>query len=101
MEITCKKCESTNLVRCGTTKAGTIRIKCNDCRKVFSPPKPKNPLGDMRLDLKKAADVCRLLVEGMSVRSIERFTGVHRDTILRLLVLGMTTVAAPTDRTRW
>jgi len=28
-----------------------------------------------------------LLLEGMSVRSIERVTGVHRDTILRLLVL--------------
>ncbi len=26
------------------------------------------------------------LVEGVSVRSIERLTGVHRDTILRLLV---------------
>ena len=41
----------------------------------------------MRFDLKRAADICRLLVKGMSVRSIERFTGVHRDTILRLLVL--------------
>ena len=28
-----------------------------------------------------------LLLEGMSVRSAERITGVHRDTILRLLVL--------------
>ncbi len=26
------------------------------------------------------------LVEGMSVRSVERLTGVHRDTILRLMV---------------
>ena len=29
----------------------------------------------------------RLFVEGCSVRSIERITGVHRDTILRVLVL--------------
>jgi hypothetical protein len=28
-----------------------------------------------------------MLVEGVSVRSVERLTGVHRDTILRLLVL--------------
>ena len=82
MKITCMKCKSTNLVGYGNTKAGTPRVKCNDCGKVFSPPKPKNPLGDMRLDLKKAADICRLLVEGMSVRSIERFTGVHRDADL-------------------
>ncbi len=31
--------------------------------------------------------IIRLFVEGCSVRSIERVTGVHRDTILNLLVL--------------
>lgn len=31
--------------------------------------------------------ILRLLVEGMSVRSIERITGIHRDTILNVLVL--------------
>src|SRR5581483_4823503 len=35
----------------------------------------------------KACEVLRLMVEGMSVRSIERITGIHRDTILRLLLL--------------
>lgn len=35
----------------------------------------------------KAVLILKMLVEGMSVRSIERLTGVHRDTILRLLVL--------------
>jgi hypothetical protein len=41
----------------------------------------------MRLPLDKAENVLRLLLEGMSVRSTERVTGVHRDWILRLLVL--------------
>jgi hypothetical protein len=41
----------------------------------------------MRLPLDKATQVLRLMVEGMSIRSIERITGVHRDTILRLLLL--------------
>jgi hypothetical protein len=41
----------------------------------------------MRLPLDKAVSILKLLVEGMSVRSVERVTGVHRDTILRLLVL--------------
>jgi len=41
----------------------------------------------MRLPLDKAASILQLLLEGMSVRSAERVTGVHRDTILRLLVL--------------
>jgi IS1 family transposase len=40
----------------------------------------------MRLPQDKAESILRLLLEGMSVRSVERVTGVHRDTILRLLV---------------
>jgi IS1 family transposase len=41
----------------------------------------------MRLPVEKARSILQLLLEGMSVRSAERVTGVHRDTILRLLVL--------------
>ncbi len=43
------------------------------------------PLGDMRLPVEKAEAILKLLVEGMSIRSVERVTQVHRDTILRLL----------------
>jgi IS1 family transposase len=35
----------------------------------------------------KAVLILKMFVEGVSVRSIERLTGVHRDTILSLLVL--------------
>ncbi|MFP5204968.1 MAG: IS1 family transposase [Acidobacteriota bacterium] len=38
--------------------------------------------------MEKAESVLKLLLEGMSIRSIERFTGIHRDTIIRLLVMG-------------
>ncbi len=38
------------------------------------------------LQPEKQIAVVSHLVEGVSVRSIERLTGVHRDTILRLLV---------------
>jgi IS1 family transposase len=41
----------------------------------------------MRLPLNQAVRVLKLLLEGMSVRGAERITGVHRDTILSLLVL--------------
>jgi IS1 family transposase len=41
----------------------------------------------MRLPMDKAESILKLLVEGMSLRSIERVTGVHRDTIMRLLLL--------------
>ena len=38
------------------------------------------------LSLEKKLAVISALVEGNSVRSIERMTGVHRDTICRLLI---------------
>jgi IS1 family transposase len=40
----------------------------------------------MRLPVEKACSILQLLLEGMSIRSTERVTGVHRDTILKLLV---------------
>ena len=41
----------------------------------------------MRLAPDRAVNILQLLLEGMSVRSVERVTSVHRDTILKLLVL--------------
>jgi len=43
-------------------------------------------LDGMTLADDKALMVLSLLVEGMSIRSVERITQVHRDTIMRLLV---------------
>jgi IS1 family transposase len=40
----------------------------------------------MYISLEEAASVLRLMMEGRSVRSIERLTDLHRDTILRVLV---------------
>src|SRR5262249_1143977 len=48
---------------------------------------PPRPLGRMRLDLDKAALCISLLSEGSSIRSTERVTGVHRDTICSLLLV--------------
>jgi len=39
-----------------------------------------------RLSMDKQVQVIGALVEGNSIRSIERMTGIHRDTIMRLLV---------------
>ena len=39
-----------------------------------------------KLKLDKQAAVISALVEGVSIRSTERMTGVHRDTIMRLMV---------------
>ncbi len=39
-----------------------------------------------KLDLDRRTAVISALVEGCSIRSVERMTGVHRDTITRLMV---------------
>ena len=39
-----------------------------------------------RVPLARRAQIINCLVEGNSIRSIERMTGTHRDTICRLLV---------------
>lgn len=62
------------------------RYQCNQCRKVFTDA-GDNTLDGMYLSVEKAEHILKLMVEGMSIRSIERLTEVHRDTIMRLLVL--------------
>jgi IS1 family transposase len=51
------------------------------------------------LKTEKQVAAISMLVEGASVRSIERVTGVHRDTILRLMVRVANAGAAYSDRT--
>jgi IS1 family transposase len=41
----------------------------------------------MYTPLEKGETILKMLVEGISIRSIERLTGTHRDTIMRLLAL--------------
>jgi transposase-like protein/IS1 family transposase len=68
----------------GTDRKGNQRFRCLACGKTFTEPKAKL-LGNMYLAEDKALMCLNLLVEGCSVRSIERITGVHRDTVLSLL----------------
>ncbi|MEW6211024.1 MAG: IS1 family transposase [Acidobacteriota bacterium] len=70
----------------GKDARGNQRYKCMACMKSFIEPKEK-PLGSMILSEDKAISVLQHLVEGCSIRSTERITGVHRDTILKLLVV--------------
>ena len=69
----------------GKDRNGNQRFRCLVCNKTFSEPRQK-PLGKMILAEDKALMCLNLLVEGNSVRSTERITGVHRDTILDLLI---------------
>jgi transposase-like protein len=84
--VTCHNCQIT-CNRFGKHRNGLQRFRCSQCRKTFTQDHVR-PLAEMRLPMDKATSVLQLLVEGMSVRSIERVTQVHRDTILRLLLPG-------------
>jgi transposase-like protein len=65
----------------GKDRYGNQRFRCNQCRKTFQELKDKM-LGNMYLPEAKALMVLQLLVEGNSIRSIERITNVNRNTIM-------------------
>ena len=83
--MTCHNCRI-ECRRYGKHRNGFQRYRCQQCRKTFTEAHER-PLDAMTTRLDKAIQILKLLVEGCSVRSIERVTDVHRDTILRLLVL--------------
>lgn len=82
--MTCTHCQSEETKKFGKDRYGNQRFRCLSCHRTFQQEREK-PLGEMTLAMEKAIDVLRHLVEGCSIRTTERITGVHRDTILVLL----------------
>jgi transposase-like protein len=72
--------------RFGKHRNGLQRFHCRECGKTYTEEHEK-PLGDMTIQMEKAVLALKLLIEGSSIRTIERITDLHRDTICRLLVL--------------
>jgi len=70
----------------GKHRNGLQRYRCAACRSTFTEPHAR-PLGDMNLSEEKALGVLQHSVEGCSVRTTSRITGVHPRTILNLLSL--------------
>jgi len=83
--MTCHNCR-TECQRFGKHRNGLRRFRCRQCAKTFTEAH-ETPLDGMYLPIEKAEMVLRLLLEGNSVSSVERVTGVHNGTILKLLVL--------------
>ena len=82
--MNCPICE----IRCssfGKHRNGLRRFRCGQCGKTYT-ESHQNPLGTMTVSFEKAVLALRLLVEGASIRSIERTTEMHRDTIIKLLI---------------
>jgi transposase-like protein/IS1 family transposase len=83
--MTCHSCQAA-CKRFGRHRNGLQRFRCNQCNKTYT-EEHERPLDAMRIPLDRALNVLQLLLEGMSIRSVERVTSIHRDTILSLLVL--------------
>ncbi len=71
--------------RFGTNRNGSQRFRCVPCKRTFS-GKLADRVDGSTIPLADIEKVLQLLIEGCSVRSAERISGLHRDTILRLLV---------------
>jgi transposase-like protein len=82
---TCSDCGA-DAIRWGKDRNRNQRWRCRPCSRTWTDTPPRL-LGSMRLDPERAVLVLSLLVEGNSIRSAERVTGHHRDTIMRLLAL--------------
>jgi transposase-like protein/IS1 family transposase len=83
--VTCHNCR-TECRKFGKHRNGLRRYQCRQCRKTFTEPHEESVEG-MLLPLAKAELVLQMLVEGSSVSTVERITGVNHGTILKLLVL--------------
>jgi transposase-like protein/IS1 family transposase len=79
-------CKHESVQKYGKDRHGNQRYRCNLCLKTLIDEQPDKPLGAMRVPTETAKLVLRLLTEGSSIRATERITGVHRDTICKLIV---------------
>lgn len=71
--------------RCGRNRNGSQRHECRSCGKKLTDPTTR-PVDRRCLDADKLTLCLRMILEGNSIRSIERLTGVHRDTIMHATV---------------
>lgn len=69
----------------GMNRNGTQRFRCGECKKTYSEER-ESLFGAMRVPEDKALMALHLLVEGSSVRAVSRVTGLHKGTVLKLLV---------------
>jgi hypothetical protein len=82
--MTCRKCNHLGVKKSGLNRNKTQRYKCPSCRTSFSDPRPM--LGTHYISPEVAEKALSLMLEGMSVRAISRITGLHKNTILSLMV---------------
>jgi transposase-like protein/IS1 family transposase len=85
--VMCNKCGYA-CAKAGKRPDGMQRFRCMSCGKTYSQRKEQTNVFQTKqaVDDSKALLALQLLVEGNSIRSTERITKLHRDTIMGLLV---------------
>ncbi len=81
--MNCPKCNCESSVKCGRDGNGFQRFRCKACRVKFTEP---HALAGRQTSMEDTVRVLSMLLEGMSVRSCERLTGINADTILSLMI---------------
>jgi transposase-like protein/IS1 family transposase len=84
--VTCHNCRI-DAKRNGRRPDGLQRYRCPQCGKTYSDAKQFGVIGHKQIDDQKALLALKLLVEGNSIRSTQRITGLEKRTITKLVVL--------------
>jgi transposase-like protein/IS1 family transposase len=71
--------------RVGHNRNGSQRYRCEPCARYFT-DEATRPQDERRVSREKMLTILRLLLEGSSIRSLERVYGVHRDTIISNMI---------------
>jgi IS1 family transposase/transposase-like protein len=82
--MTCRRCNHTARKFGRYGKRNIQRYRCTTCKATFSEYEPK--LGTHYTDPETASKALAMMLEGMSVRAISRITGLHKSTILSLML---------------
>src|SRR5450756_2897574 len=76
--------ENKDIIKRGKYSTGNQRYFCHHCKTFFMETKG-TPLYHKHLSKPEIINICKHLVEKNGIRSIERITGHHRDTIGNLI----------------
>jgi transposase-like protein/IS1 family transposase len=86
--MTCTKCQHQTCKKFGYFGKRRIqRWRCQSCSATFCEPHEKLTRDTIKSNPDVAAFAIKCLVEGCSIRSTERLTGLNRNTIMRLLLV--------------
>src|SRR6266581_1245155 len=83
--MTCEDCK-VNCQRFGKHRNGLRRFRCPQCKRTYTEAH-RLTLGEMYIPQEKMLLAMSLLLEGNSIRSTMRITGLDQNTIMRALTL--------------